>query len=55
MRKGKFVVALEAAQKEAWKESTVIGSFRRTGLLPLNPARIDAKWIVKKKSGKPQF
>ena len=49
MRKGRFAVVLEAAQKEAWNESIVKGAFRRTGLVPINPDRIDRKWIVKKK------
>lgn len=48
VRKGNFANVLEAAIKEAWPQRAVQGSFRRTGIVPYNPTKIDTKWVVKR-------
>lgn len=48
VRKGKFANVLEAAIKEALQQKAVQGAFRRTGIVPYDPTKIDTKWVVKR-------
>jgi len=47
VKKGIFSNMLQLAQDKAWGPSIVKGAFKRTGIFPIDPDRVDEKWLAR--------
>lgn len=45
---------LQIAQDKSWGPSIVKGGFKRTGIFPMDPDRVDNKWLAKESQANTQ-